>query len=122
MLRTSRGNMNISAYEEMEGAFDWNKTPLAPLGSKAVFYLEPSERHLWRPHTCDAFYIGRAPLHYRFKKFYMCDTHGITTAMQKLYSAYCRTSAVSEADLTISAAADLIKTMRGTVPATAIKN
>ena len=68
MLRTSWRNSKISAYEEMEGAFDWNQTPLAPLGCKAVVYLEPNERVLWAPHACDAFYVGRAPLHYRLKK------------------------------------------------------
>ena len=49
----------------------------------------------------------------------MCDTHGFTTAVGTIYPAHCRVPAISDADLTISAAADLIKTMRGTVPATA---
>ena len=51
----------------------------------------------------------------------MCDTHGFTTAVGKIYPAHCRAPAISEADLTISAATDLIKTMRGKVPATATK-
>ena len=49
----------------------------------------------------------------------MCDTHGFTTAMGKMYPAHCRTPSISEADLTISTATNLIKTTRGTVPATA---
>ena len=68
MMRTSRRNSNISAYEDMEGVFDWNKTPLAPLGCKAVVYSDPSERASWAPHERDAFYIGRAPLHCRLKE------------------------------------------------------
>ena len=51
----------------------------------------------------------------------MCDTYGFTTAVGKIYPAHCRAPAISEADLTISAADDLIKTMRGTIPATATK-
>ena len=51
----------------------------------------------------------------------MCGTHVFTTAVRKIYPAHCRALAISEADLTISPAADLIKTMRGTVPATATK-
>ena len=51
----------------------------------------------------------------------MCDTHGFTTAVGKVYLTHCRAPAISEADLTISAAADLIKTMKGTIPATATK-
>ena len=121
MLRTLQRNSNISAYKDMEGPFDWNNTPLAPRGCKAVVYSERSERASWAPHARDAFYIGRAPLHYRLKHFYMCDTHGITTAVGKLYPAHCKTPSISESDLTISAATDLVKSMRGTVPAKATK-
>ena len=49
----------------------------------------------------------------------MCDTHGITTTVRKLYWAHCKTPSISEADLTLSAATDLVKSMRGTVPVTA---
>ena len=51
----------------------------------------------------------------------MCDTQGFTTAVGKIYPEHCRVPAISEADLMIRVAADLIKTMRGTVPATATK-
>ena len=51
----------------------------------------------------------------------MCDTHGFTTAVGKIYPAHCRAPAISEADLKISAAAEIIKTMKGTIPATATK-
>ena len=51
----------------------------------------------------------------------MCDTHGFTTAAGKIYPAHYRTPAISEADLTISAATDLTKTTRATVPASAVK-
>ena len=105
----------------MEGPFDRNRTPIVRLGSKAVIYAETDERPSWGPHARDAFYVGRAPLHYRLKEYYMCDTHGFTTAVGKIYPAHCRAPAISEADLTISAAADLIKTMRSTVYATATK-
>ena len=91
-----------------EGLFDWNRTPIAPLGSKSVIYAEPDKKPSWGPHAHDAFYVGRAPFHYRLKEFYMCDTHGFTTAVGKIYPAHCRAPSISEADLTISAAADLI--------------
>ena len=34
MLRTSRSNAKVSVYEEMEGAFDFNKTPMSILGTR----------------------------------------------------------------------------------------
>ena len=51
----------------------------------------------------------------------MRDTHGFTTAVGKIYPSHYRAPVISEADLTIRAAADLIKTMRSTVYATATK-
>ena len=53
-----------------------------------MVYTEPEERPSWGPHARDAFHVGRAPLHYRLKEFYMCDTHGFTTAVRKIYPAH----------------------------------
>ena len=42
-LRTSQQNSKILAYEHVEGSFDWNQTPLAPLGCRPVVYSKPNE-------------------------------------------------------------------------------
>ena len=55
MMRTSRRNSNISAYKDMKGPFNWNRTPLAPLGSKSVVYAEPDERPSWGTHARNIF-------------------------------------------------------------------
>ena len=34
MFRTSRNDTTETAFQELEGDFDWNETPLAPLGIK----------------------------------------------------------------------------------------
>ena len=83
--------------------------------------VEADERPSWGNHARDAIYVGCAPLNYRLKEFYMCDTHGFVTAVGKIYPAHCRTPTISEDDLTIDAAAELIETMKGTIPATATK-
>ena len=44
---------------------------------------------------------------------HVCDTHGFVTAVAKIYPAHYRTPAISEDDLTIGAAAELIETMKG---------
>jgi hypothetical protein len=41
MLRFSRQNPKKSANQEVYGSFDFNKTPLAPLGTKALVYNNP---------------------------------------------------------------------------------
>ena len=50
LLRSSRINNNLSAYEQLEGTFDFNKTPLAPLGTKVLAYEMPSHLKTWDEH------------------------------------------------------------------------
>ena len=102
ILRTSQQNSRISTYEKMEGAFDWNRTPFTPLGCKAVVYQAPEEQISWAPHAHNAFYVGRTPLHYRLKRYWMANTQGFTHAVGKLYPAHCATRSIFEAYLTAS--------------------
>ena len=69
MLRTSRQNNTKTAYEELKGPFDFNKTPLAPLGTKSLIYDDPDSRTSWAPHDIDAYYVRPALQHYRCLRF-----------------------------------------------------
>ncbi len=42
MLRTLRQNPAILAYKDMDGLFDYNKTPIAPIGTPAIVYDNPN--------------------------------------------------------------------------------
>jgi hypothetical protein len=64
MLRFSRRNPNRSANQEVYGSFDLNKTPLAPLGTKALIYDDPAARASWAPHATNGYYVGPASNHY----------------------------------------------------------
>ncbi len=64
MLRFSRRNPKIPANQEVYGAFNFNNTPLAPLGTKALMYDNPTSRASWAPHATDGYYVGPAPNHY----------------------------------------------------------
>ena len=65
LLRFSRRDPSKSANEEVNGFFDYNKTPIAPLGTKGLVYDDPAVRASWAPHGTDAYYVGAAPKHYR---------------------------------------------------------
>ena len=66
IMRTSRQNNTMSAYEDYHHhKFDWNKTPLAPLGTKALTFKDPDDRAAWQPHGVDTWYTGPATEHYR---------------------------------------------------------
>ena len=46
MLRPSRLNPRLSAYAQLEGSFNFNATPLAPLGTKVVVHETPDARKI----------------------------------------------------------------------------
>ena len=65
LLRSSRANPKLSAYAYLHGVFDFNKTPLAPPGTKTIVHNRPANRPSWGYHGEDSFYIGPALDHYR---------------------------------------------------------
>ncbi len=71
MLCFSQQNPNKSANQEVYSSFDFNKTPLAPLGTKALIYDDPVSRASWAPHATDGFYVGPASNHYQCIRFYI---------------------------------------------------
>lgn len=44
LLRGSRINPKLSAHAQMNGHFDFNRTPLAPPGIRVLVHIKPSER------------------------------------------------------------------------------
>ena len=65
LLRTSRINPRLSAEAQLNGAFDFNRTPLAPPGTKVIVHETPKQRATWDDHGQEAWYIGPAAFHYR---------------------------------------------------------
>ena len=113
LLRTSRRNKKITAYEELYGKFDWNKTPLAPLGTKGVAYIDPDVRATFAPHCNDVFVAGMCPNHYRVLEFFDPKTRCYRqTCTYKLFPTHCKTPVTSEADRTIAAATELLQTFK----------
>ena len=117
MLRTSRRNAKISAYEEMEGPFDFNKTPISILGTKGLAYLSPDDRATFQHHGVDTFYTGRKPMHYRLLELFDPKTRSYrSTGSYKLYPTHCKVPTISEADKTIIAANELMEVLKLNVP------
>ncbi len=74
LLRFSCCDPSKSANEEVHGPYDFNKTPITPIGTKGLVYNNLAVRASWMPHRTDAFYIGPAPKHYWSLQFYMPTT------------------------------------------------
>ena len=79
LLRASRVNPRLSAYEQLNGVFDFNRTPLGPLGCKVIFHEMPSARGSWSPHGVEGYYIGPAMEHYRCYQVWIEETRAERT-------------------------------------------
>ncbi len=113
MLRTSRVNPKLSAYAILDGQFDYDRTPLAPVGTKALVFLDPKKRTTWQSHAVDAWYVGPAKKHYRCYKFYIPETKGYRIAnTAKFYPAHCKTPTIEPGDTIRLAAQDLIAAIK----------
>ena len=74
LLRGSRINPKLSAYAQLLGNFDFNRTPLAPPGIRVLVHVKPAERTTWSPHAADGWYTGPALLSYRCFTVWLWDT------------------------------------------------
>ena len=74
LLRPSRINPNLSAYAQVYGAFDYNRTPLAPPGIQVLAHVKPKDRKSWGTHAEKGFYLGPALQHYRCHNVWVTRT------------------------------------------------
>ena len=113
MLRTSRVNKKLSAYAILDGQFEFDKTPLAPVGTKALVFLDPKKRTSWQSHAVDAWYVGPAKKHYRCFKFFIPETKGYRIAnTAKFYPAHCKKPTIEPGDTIRLAAQDLLAALK----------
>ena len=91
LLRRSRISPNKSAYETLEGPYDWNPYPIAPLGTRAIIYEDSDTRASWAPHVLDAWYLGPSKDHYRCHIYYVPETKGYrVSGSAELFPQHCR--------------------------------
>jgi hypothetical protein len=91
MLRASRVDPSKMAYKILNGPYDWNHYPLAPLGCKAVVYKDGNTRGSWASRGVDAFYLGPAKDHYRCNNYYIPDTCAYdVSGSTELFPQHCQ--------------------------------
>ena len=74
LLRGSRLNPRLSAWAQLHGPFDFNRTPIAPPGIRVIIHEKPSVRRSWAPHGVDGWYLGPALNSYRCYTVWASDT------------------------------------------------
>jgi hypothetical protein len=75
LLRSSRIHPSLSAYASLYGNFDFNRTPLAPVGTKILAHVNAAERTSFGVHGRPGWYIGPSLGHYRCWRCHLSDTH-----------------------------------------------
>ena len=63
ILRATRINPKLSAYVMIKGTYNFNNTPMAPPGTRALVYTDPKMRGRWETHAKDGWYTGIVPKH-----------------------------------------------------------
>ena len=105
MLQTCRRDPTILVYEALNGKFDYNKTPMASLGSPAVIYDDPTTRNTFAPHCTDEIYVAPSMLHYWNRKYWVPSTHKMRISSSAIiYPEHCKITTISEAYQTLIAA------------------
>jgi hypothetical protein len=120
LLQFSRWDPTKSANKEVNRKFDYNKMPLAPLGTKRLVYNDPEIHASWAPHSTNAYYLGLALGHYQCLQFYMPGTsiRGYQVPETwRLYQTHSATPTMSQAEQRrILQTMDTLTALGGTVP------
>jgi hypothetical protein len=89
LLRQSALNPWISVREFFHGPFDFNKTPLGPVGCRVLIHAKPVTRCSWDFPAKEGFYIGLALDSYRCFKLVKSDTKSqVISDMVEFHHAY----------------------------------
>jgi hypothetical protein len=99
LLRTYRLNARLSAKEHLNGTFNFNRTPLAPLGTKVILHETPQQRRTWAPHGVEGWYVGYAPEHYRCYTIHVTRTNKTRIGSTvEFFPTHCQMPHTSTAD------------------------
>ena len=74
MLRQATKTPTMLAYQYVNGPFDYNATPLGPLGCKVQFHESANRRKTWDPRALTGWYLGTSFEHYRCHKIFCKKT------------------------------------------------
>ena len=119
LLRSSRLNPSLSAQAQLHGAFDFNRTPLGPLGTKVIVHEKPDVRGTWAPHGIPGWYVGAAPNHYRCYQVHIIKTGASRIAdTLEWFPYHTPLPKTASIDAARTAAYDLVQALQHPSPAT----
>jgi hypothetical protein len=122
LLRQLRINPKLSAHAQLHGIFDYNKTTLAPPGTKVILHKKPDHHGSWAPHGLNGWYVGPAMEHYRAHRVF-CSTTGHERIRDtvEFFPKNCKVPWLSSADAATIAALYLTNALANPTPTTPFK-
>ncbi len=75
LLRQSKIAPTVSAYQYIQGSFDYNKMTLAPMGCAVQLHESCERQGTWAENTTDGWYLQTSPEHYRCHKIHVKKTN-----------------------------------------------
>jgi hypothetical protein len=108
----------MSAYAQLNGHFDFNRTHLAPPGTRFIAHEKPDQRASWDPHGVDGYYLGPALDHYHCYQVHTKKIKG-TRVVDTVDSPPAKLAmpSTSSKDLTRIAALELSNALQNPAPA-----
>ena len=114
LLRKSHKNPSISAYQHVNGNFDYNKMPLAPLGCAVEMHESTNRQKSWDPHSLSGWYLGTSSEHYRCHRIFCKKTCSKRISDTVFFQhCYITQPTVTPEDQVIKAVGDLSSVLRG---------
>ena len=113
LLRQSNANPKLSAYAYLNGPFDFNKMPLAPMGCQVQIHEKADSRGSWAYHSVDGWYLFTSPEHYRTHNCHVKETKGkrLSDTVQFQHKDITNPT-VTHTDKLVNAIATCINTVR----------
>ena len=117
LMRGSRINPKLSAYAQLFGLFDYNRTPLAPPGTRAIIHDKPSNRDSWAAHGLDGWYLGPALESYRCYVCWITETRRERICDTVAFLPVHVTLPVATAnDMILASLRDIVKALNSSAP------
>jgi hypothetical protein len=119
LLRQATANPKISEWEYFNRPFNFNKTPLAPMGCRVLIHAKPSTRPSWDYRAKQGFYVGPALNHYRCYELVKSDTkQKVISNTVQFRHAYLQIPAVSLEDKILNGLQVMVGSMQNAPPPT----
>ena len=77
LLRQSHANPSVSAWEYLDGPYNFDATPMGPPGSRIIAHAKGTTCKLWDFWGETGFYIGPSLVHYQCYNLICRDTQAV---------------------------------------------